>query len=122
MLGRFTQQLAKTSVGVLVGMGVAFCLLPKPSLAQTTDANPLADFQNQENRDLFSNKDSGDSFSVFDLIHRAQLGTIRDANEYSSEQRQNLNDAAADFRRQQLQRLRSSPSPVTNQNNAPAQK
>jgi hypothetical protein len=111
----FTQLLSSTTVGVLAGISILGCLLPKPTLAQTaTTQQPLVDFNNQESQDLFSGKNNGNSFGVFDLINRAQLGTTRDLNDYTNDQRENLNDAAAKFRLQQLQRLRNPASPPGN--------
>ena len=101
-----TQQLAKTSLGVLVGMGVTACLLPQPTFAQVGTIQPSADLQDQQNNDPFSRANDGGCLGVFDLIHRAQMGNLRSVDEFTSEQRQNLTDASADFRRQQLERLR----------------
>lgn len=46
---------------------------------------------------------------VMDLIHNAMLGPSRSMQDYSAEQQENLNDAAAQFRAQQRQRLNSQP-------------
>lgn len=109
--------------GVLAGMGVLSSLLPQAILAQSTltppgEVKPSDTFQNEQNTDPFSRSDNGSSFGVLDLIHRATLGNTRDLNEYSIEQRQNINTAADEFRRLQLERLRNqnqaSPNNQTN--------
>jgi len=76
-------------------------LLPQSTLAQ---ANGLNNSQTQQN---FQTNDNPDPFSgssgtgMFDLIHRSRLGNGRSIEEFSTEQRQNLNDAAAEFRNKQ---------------------
>ncbi|XZN88865.1 MAG: hypothetical protein ACM65M_14310 [Microcoleus sp.] len=76
--------------------------LPQPTLAQAsslTNPQPLQDFQTNDNPDPFSGGNGGSR--VLDLIHRSRLGNGRSMEEFSSEQRQNLNDAAAEFRNKQ---------------------
>lgn len=94
--------------GVLAGIGLAFSFVPQTVLAQTGDAQPLKDFQqNQQNQDPFSGSNSGESMGVFDLIHRAQLGNLRSFDEFSAEQGKNIDSAAARFRSLQQERLRN---------------
>lgn len=91
-------------LGTVTGVGLASFLLPKPSLAQATNsADPQEIFRRERNSDPFSSQDTNDSSGMFDLIHRAQLGTMRDPYEYATEQNQNLNSAAAAFRERQRQ-------------------
>jgi hypothetical protein len=51
----------------------------------------------------------GGDFNVFDLIHQSQLGTLRDINEFSQEQNQNLTTEAEKFRLEQRRRLGTPP-------------
>lgn len=83
----------------------ASLLLPQPSWAQvtTTDVNPLEDLNSEQSSDPFSR--TGSSFGVFDLIHRANLGSGPNPDEYSSQQNESLNTAAAEFRKKQQERL-----------------
>lgn len=74
-------------------------LLPQPSFAQSTQVNPLQDLQPEQTSDPFARTDRGDSFGIFDLIHRATLGSPGSLEE------QNLDEAAADFRARQKQRI-----------------
>jgi hypothetical protein len=101
---------SKSGIGmvmaVLSAAGAAVVFLPQPTWAQNSSgansAAPLQDLQTQDNTDPFSSRGG---MGVLDLIHRSQLGVSRDLNEFSLEQRQNLNDAAAEFRAKQRQLL-----------------
>lgn len=44
---------------------------------------------------------------IFDLVHRAMMGGNRSLDDFSNEQQGNLNDAAAQFRALQQQRLKN---------------
>lgn len=103
----------KLVLGTLVSIGAASLLIPQSAWAQSsTDVNPLQDFQNNDqNNDPFSSRNEDSMNSVFDLIHRAQLGTNRDAAEFNAEKTQSLDAAAAEFRKRQQQRIQS-PNPV----------
>lgn len=114
LLPVLTQLLAKTSLVALAGMGFVSCLLPQASLAQTTYDQPLDDFQPQNNNQSWGSENGG-SFSPLDMIHRAQQGTLRTSEDFSSEQRENLNSASSDFRRLQLERLRQQNQASPNQ-------
>ncbi|MCY7384693.1 MAG: hypothetical protein LH628_19345 [Microcoleus sp. CAN_BIN18] len=90
----------------IAASAIASCALftPQATFAQASglnnnNAQPLQDFQTQDNTDPFSGRSSGSG--IFDLIHRSKLGGGRSMEEFNSEQRQNLNDAAAEFRNKQ---------------------
>ena len=98
-----TSKSGKLMVGIAAS-AIASCALfsPQASFAQASglnNAQPLQDFQTQDNTDPFSGRSSGSG--IFDLIHRSQLGGGRSMEEFNNEQRQNLNDAAAEFRNKQ---------------------
>ena len=102
-----TSKSGKLMVGIAAS-AIASCALfsPQASFAQASglnNAQPLQDFQTQDNTDPFSGRSSGSG--IFDLIHRSQLGGGRSMEEFTTEQRQNLNDAAAEFRNKQRQLL-----------------
>lgn len=87
-------------------------LLPQATFAQASSLNnsqPLQDFQTNDNPDPFSGRSSGTG--IFDLIHRSRLGNGRNLDEFTTEQRQNLNDAAAEFRNKQRQLLQKQAEP-----------
>ncbi|MEG4498637.1 hypothetical protein QUB05_15930 [Microcoleus sp. F10-C6] len=88
----------------IAASAIASCALfsPQASFAQASglnNAQPLQDFQTQDNTDPFSGRSSGSG--IFDLIHRSRLGNGRSMEEFNTEQRQNLNDAAAEYRNKQ---------------------
>ena len=98
-----TSKSGKLMVGIAAS-AIASCALfsPQASFAQASglnNAQPLQDFQTQDNSDPFSGRSSGSG--IFDLIHRSKLGGGRSMEEFTTEQRQNLNDAAAEFRNKQ---------------------
>ena len=98
-----TSKSGKLMVGIAAS-AIASCALfsPQASFAQASglnNAQPLQDFQTQDNSDPFSGRSSGSG--IFDLIHRSRLGGGRSMEEFTTEQRQNLNDAAAEFRNKQ---------------------
>lgn len=101
---------SKSGIGMVMAIlsaaGAAVVFLPQPTWAQNSSgsnsAAPLQDLQTQDNTDPFSSRGG---MGVLDLIHRSQLGVSRDLNEFSLEQHQNLNDAAAEFRAKQRQLL-----------------
>jgi hypothetical protein len=100
----------KLALSFLAGSAFAAFVLPQPTSAQLTDSQPLQDWQNPEsNRDPFSGKGDGadGAFDVFNMIHRANLGPTRSLGEFSEEQQESLDAAAAEFRKQQQQRLQS---------------
>jgi hypothetical protein len=105
-----TKLFSRTSLTVLAGIGVASCLLPQASWAQATNPTyptyptQLDEFKTQEQDPLTGTSNGG--FSPLDLIHRANFGTLRTYEEFSAEQRTNLNSAADDFRKRQLEMIR----------------
>lgn len=104
----------KALMYTLAGVSLAAVFVPKPSLAQVNSANPQEIFEPERNGDPFSSRDTNDSMGVFDLIHRAQLGTMRDPSEYATEQDQNINNAAAAFRERQRQLMQQRPQTPAN--------
>ena len=101
----------------IAASAIATCALfsPQATFAQASglnnnNAQPLQDFQTQDNTDPFSGRSSGSG--IFDLIHRSRLGGGRSMEEFNSEQRQNLNEAAAEFRNKQRQMLEKQAVPA----------
>ncbi|MEH2065744.1 MAG: hypothetical protein V7K50_26385 [Nostoc sp.] len=95
-------QITRFFVAALAGISFASLLMAKPSSAQVsspTDAFPSTSSTDQ-NTDPFSRSNS-DNFNMFDLIHRANFGTL---NWNSDQQNEELNSAAAAFKARQ-QRL-----------------
>ncbi|MBW4663000.1 MAG: hypothetical protein KME01_02180 [Chroococcus sp. CMT-3BRIN-NPC107] len=96
----------KFILSALASMSLFSLLIPQLAKAQTADVNPLQDFQPQQG-DPFSSRNDNPTGSLFDLIHRAQLGSSRSAEEFNTEKNQSLNDAAAEFRKKQQQRIQN---------------
>ena len=95
-------QITRFFVATLAGISFASLLMAEPSSAQVsspTDAFPTTSSTDQ-NTDPFSRSNS-DNFNMFDLIHRANFGTL---NWNSDQQNEELNSAAAAFKARQ-QRL-----------------
>ncbi len=103
-------------LAALAAMGVAPLAVPQASLAQTcTGAQTLQGCPSPNERDSFSGLENG-QINMYDIIHRAQLGTLTNIDEFTAEQRQNLNSAADDFRAKQLQRMQQAqPQAAPNQ-------
>jgi hypothetical protein len=100
----------------MAASAIATCALlsPQATFAQasglTNSPQPLQDFQTKDNTDPFSGRSSGSG--IFDLIHRSRLGGGRSMEEFNTEQRQNLNDAATEFRNKQRQLLEKQAEPA----------
>ena len=97
-------------LGLVASLSLSALLIPQAVKAQSTEVNPLQDFQPQEG-DPFSSRNDNPTGSLFDLIHRAQLGNSRSVEEFNTDKNQSLNDAAVEFRKKQQQRIQT-PSQV----------
>ncbi|MEH2289631.1 hypothetical protein [Nostoc sp.] len=92
-------QITRLFVATVAGISFASLLMAQPSSAQIsspTDAFP-SNSTTDQNTDPFSRSNS-DNFNMFDLIHRANFGTL---NWDSNQQNQELNSAAAAFKARQ---------------------
>ncbi|MBE9224441.1 hypothetical protein IQ264_02995 [Phormidium sp. LEGE 05292] len=94
--------LSKIAFGLLAGTTFSILLLPEATFAQNLNTDPSQDFQ--KDGDPLTGG-TGQSFSVFDLIHRSNLGLNRSMEDVNNEQKENLDDAATQFRARQRQRL-----------------
>lgn len=108
--------LAKLLFATVAGMGCASLLMAQPSLAQlgTVDSYPGGD-SNQNNAEPFSPGGNQD-FNMFDLIHRANFGTL---NWNSDQQNQQLNEAALEFKKRQERALQNNGNLGTTPQNSP---
>ena len=83
---------------VAAGMGVFG--FNSVSLAQSTSATPLQQFQRSDNPDPLSGENSGRT--MLDIIHNSRLGRFNvDYEAIGNKQRQNIQDAATQFREKQ---------------------
>lgn len=93
------------ALSILSAISASVTLFSQASLAQQNNTiNPLQDFNSQSN-------DKGTSLGIdqstmYQLIHRAQMGTLDlDVNAVYDQQQDNIQDAAAEFRAKQRQRI-----------------
>jgi hypothetical protein len=87
------------------------CFVSSVAIAQTTlNNNNPGTFQNNE-INTFDGLEQG-SFDPLDIFHMMNLGGRRSLGEFRQDQNHNLNDAAAKFRRQQLELLNNNNSSV----------
>ncbi|RMF70089.1 MAG: hypothetical protein D6742_01155 [Cyanobacteria bacterium J069] len=86
--------LSAVSAAVLMGLAGA------PGQAQSA-ANDLVTPSQNENRDLFSERNENPMSGIHDLIHQLNYGSIRSSEEFRREQQRNINSAAEDFRARQ---------------------
>ena len=106
----------------VAGVSLATVILPQVSLA-----NPTERYDPQNNDSQFGNQNDpfnggvepgNQSSSLLKLIQNAQLGTLNpDFGKESSEQ---VNDAAAEFRKKQQQYLQQGQPTGVQQNNTPS--
>ncbi len=91
-------QIPRLIVATLAGISFASLLMAQPSSAQVSpvDAFP-SNSTTDQNTDPFSRSNS-DNFNMFDLIHRANFGTL---NWNSDQQNEQLDSAAAAFKARQ---------------------
>ncbi len=88
----------------------------QPVFAQfgSSTPQPLEDLQNPNRGDIFSNRGGNQTGSMLDIIHRAIQGQGRSLEEYTEEQRENLDSAAEEFLKLRQQRLgNQTPTPPT---------
>ncbi|MBW4678582.1 MAG: hypothetical protein KME19_00520 [Microcoleus vaginatus WJT46-NPBG5] len=93
-------------------MGVIPFALPQSSFAQAcAGAQALrgCGAATQSNEvSTFSGRNDG-QLNMLDLIHQAQMGSLGNMEEFTAEQRENVNSAAETYRNQQLQRIQGQP-------------
>ncbi|HIK29499.1 MAG: hypothetical protein N3E45_11160 [Oscillatoriaceae bacterium SKW80] len=114
----------KTSPWVILAAftfaGAETLALPQSTWAQTCSApQNLQGCNSPYERGSFSSSSGGD-FSVYDIIHRAQMGTLTNLDDFTAEQRENLNSAAEKFRAQQLKRIQEAQQQTASDNPARA--
>jgi hypothetical protein len=104
------------TVSLIAGYGQsAYAEVPS-----STPINPLEDVQNPNRGDIFSNRDGNQAGDMMNFIHQAIQGQGRSLDEYSQEQRDNLDTAAQEFRKQQQQRLGNQTQSPTPSSSTPA--
>ena len=101
----------KILFATFTGISCASFLLAQPSLANPEQ--PFSSLESDRNSNsLFGN---GSDFNMYDLIHRANFGTL---NWNPQEQNQQINDAAAAFKARQRQLLQKQQPQTINSPNS----
>ncbi|MFS0514238.1 hypothetical protein ACEYW6_05845 [Nostoc sp. UIC 10607] len=91
-------QIPRLFVATVAGISFASLLMAQPSSAQVSPADSFpSNSTTDQNTDPFSRTNS-DNFNMFDLIHRANFGTL---NWNSDQQNEQLDSAAAAFKARQ---------------------
>lgn len=114
------------TLGILGIAGTLGILSLQSAVAQTSprDANIYGNTQSGDRPSGGFGSGSSDMGSMFDLFHRAVLGTPRSSSEFGQEQQNSLGSEASDFRQRQQELLRqqqgnpaiapqATPTPVT---------
>lgn len=110
-----------------VAIALTPTILSQSAWAQTapgypSSAQPLTDVSRENERSSFYGGGLGNGdFNPMQLIHQSQLGSLKDINEFTQEQNQNLTSEAEKFRLEQLRRLQQQGQPGTPVETSPAQ-
>lgn len=91
--------------GLTVGSGLLLTTLT-PAHGQVGRPTPLEDLQTKDGSDFFNGRGNSQTGSVMNFIQNAIIGTPRSAEEFSSEQQENFNEATSQFLKQQAEALR----------------
>lgn len=105
----------KYSLHLVVGLltvGTLITAVLGPVSAQVGAPKPLEDLQTKDSADFFNGRGNGQSSSMMNFIQNAIIGSPRSMDEFTSEQKDSLDAAAVQFRKQQAERLRNSQPPV----------
>lgn len=95
------------SVSILLSALTGTLLLSTmPAIAQSANSDAL---QRTGSSDQDPNAFGDTGLDMFDLIHRAQQGAIRNPYEFSREQQTNINSEAENFRTRQREALEQQP-------------
>lgn len=113
MLQVSVKKLSLITLGLLAGTTLVSFSFPQATKAQSLDIDPSQDIQRGDNiGPLNGTGTSQNGFNVFDLMHRANFGQIRSVEEFSADQPEKLDEAAAEFRNEQNRRLQIQQNPV----------
>ncbi|HEY9845537.1 MAG TPA: hypothetical protein V6D03_05005 [Candidatus Caenarcaniphilales bacterium] len=98
-----------TAWSLLIGIGAAISVTPT-AFAQTTSVQPLQNLQeNPNNFDFFTDPERSSGAGLLNLINQVKLLNERSLDEFTAEQADNLDAAAAEFRAQQRQQIQTQP-------------
>jgi hypothetical protein len=96
----------------IVGLSLATAVVPQKSIAQVTNQQ---NYDRPNANDPFNQGVEQNGFSMFQLLHNAQLGIGSYNPDAANEQRQQLDEAAASFFARQRQRMQQGNVQPSNQ-------
>jgi hypothetical protein len=82
----------------------------EPAAAQVGPVKPLEDLQTKDSADFFNGRGNGQSSSMMNFIQNAIIGSPRSMDEFNSDQKDSLDAATQQFRKQQAEQLRNNQS------------
>ncbi len=91
----------------LMAVGTLMTAFLEPASAQVGTPKPLEDLQTKDSADFFNGRGNGQSSSMMNFIQNAIIGSPRSMDEFTSEQKDSLDAATIQFRKQQADRLRN---------------
>ncbi len=84
---------------ILISLGL-IALLPNSIKAQAINQKEPEPFQSNEKNSIY-----GDGINPMDLIHNANLLNNRSASDFAEDSNSNIDKAADEFKKQQLERM-----------------
>ena len=93
------------SIYILFTLGTL--LVNSPSVFAQPLNSPTSDGEFQSNEQDANGSSFGNSFKPLDLIHRVNLSNGRDAEEFNNDSAVNINNAASEFKKLQLEKLQN---------------
>jgi hypothetical protein len=96
----------------IIGLGLATAVVPQKSMAQVTNQQ---NYDQPNANDPFNQGVEQNGFSMFQLLHNAQLGIGSYNPDAAKEQRQQLDEATTSFFARQRQRMQQGQAQPSNQ-------
>ena len=101
----YTRKLNQNTLCLVMAIGLLAGLAQSALAQETQVAKPQEIFQDQQNRDPFSNRGGDQAGGVMDLVHRAMQAGSLSSEDFQGQQQENLDSATASFREAQQKRL-----------------
>lgn len=111
---KISTQLAFGILGIAGTLGI-FSFQTAMAQNSSRDANVYGNTQSGDRPASGFGSGSSDLGNMFDLFHRAVLGTPRNSSEFGQDQQNNIGSEASDFRQRQQELLRQQQEPIAPQ-------
>ncbi len=95
----------QTLIKISVNLGLILTTI-SPVLAQSVNEKPPQPFQSNEQDSLYR-----EGFNPMDLIHNSRFLNGRSSGDFATDTDENLDKAAQDFKKQQLERMQQQNNP-----------